>query len=124
LRLCLERIPPARKDAPVSFDLPKITTADDAAKASASVLSAAADGETTPIEGASVMGLIETYRRTLETTEFEARIFDFEDGTDLIEFDINSVNVFAGVDIDYGTGTIRVLGLDDTDFSSADFVFL
>lgn len=61
------------------------------------------------------------------------RIFDFEDGTDLIEFDINSLNdigdltltnVFAGVDIDYGTGTIRVLGLDDTDFSNADFVFL
>jgi len=63
----------------------------------------------------------------------EDRIFDFEDGTDIIEFDINSVtdisdltltNVFAGVDIDYGTGTIRVLGFDDTDFSNADFVFV
>jgi len=72
-----------------------------------------------------------------DTFEFRAnhgvdRIFDFEDGTDLIEFNINSVNdigdltfnnVFAGVDIDYGTGTIRVLGLTDTDFSIADFVF-
>jgi Ca2+-binding RTX toxin-like protein len=73
-----------------------------------------------------------------DTFQFRAnhgvdRIFDFEDGTDVIEFNINSVNdisdltltnVFAGVDIDYGTGTVRVLGLDDTDFSSADFVFI
>jgi Ca2+-binding RTX toxin-like protein len=61
------------------------------------------------------------------------RIFDFEDGIDVIEFDINSVNdisdltltnVFAGVDIDYGTGSVRVLGLDAADFSNADFAFL
>ena len=61
------------------------------------------------------------------------RIYDFEDGTDLIEFNINSVNdvsdltlsnVFAGVDIDYGTGVIRVLGLSDTDFTNADFNFI
>lgn len=61
------------------------------------------------------------------------QIFDFEDGTDLIEFNINSVsnfadltltNVFTGVDIDYGTGNIRVLGLSDADFSGADFTFL
>ena len=31
LRLCLDRIAPARKDAPVSFALPEIETAEDAA---------------------------------------------------------------------------------------------
>ena len=30
------------------------------------------------MEGASVMGLIETYRRTLETTEIEARLTALE----------------------------------------------
>jgi len=29
--------------------------------------------DVTPTEGAHIMGLVETYRRTLETTELEAR---------------------------------------------------
>ena len=33
LRLCLERIAPPRRDAPVTFDLPPMETARDAAKA-------------------------------------------------------------------------------------------
>jgi hypothetical protein len=33
-----------------------------------------AEGELTPIEGAHVMGLVDAYRRTLEATEFEARL--------------------------------------------------
>ena len=40
LRLCLDRIAPARKDAPVSFELPPISTAADAVHASSSLLSA------------------------------------------------------------------------------------
>lgn len=61
------------------------------------------------------------------------RIYDFEDGSDIIEFNIAGIdgisdltltNVFSGVDIDYGTGTVRVVGLSDTDFSSADFAFI
>lgn len=49
-------------------------SATDAAQAAQAVLSAVAGGEVTPSEGAAVMGLIETYRKTLETTELEARI--------------------------------------------------
>lgn len=74
LRLCLERIAPPRKDAPVQFDLPPMQSAVDAAKAASAVLAAVADGELTPTEGAHIMGLIETYRRTLEATELELRI--------------------------------------------------
>lgn len=74
LRLCLERIVPPCKDAPVTFALPPMQTAADAAKAAGAVLSSVAEGELTPTEGAHVMGLIETYRRTLETTELEARV--------------------------------------------------
>ena len=78
LRLCLERIAPPRKDAPVTFALPPMTTAADAAKGAAAVLAAVAIGDLTPTEGAHVMGLIETYRRTLETTELEARLAALE----------------------------------------------
>jgi len=78
LRLCLERIAPPRKDVPVTFTLPVMTTAKDAAKATGAVLGAVAGGDLTPQEGVIIMGLIEAYRRTLETTELEARAAAFE----------------------------------------------
>ena len=78
LRLCLERIAPPRKDAPVQFDLPRMETAHDAAKAAGAVLDAVALGDLTPTEGAHIMGLVEAYRRTLETTELEARMCELE----------------------------------------------
>jgi len=78
LRLCLERIAPPRRDAPVTFALPPMTTAADAAKGAAAVLAAVAIGDLTPAEGAHVMGLIETYRRTLESCDLEARIAALE----------------------------------------------
>src|SRR5829696_2810004 len=40
LRMCLERVVPARKDRPVSFSLPDIQTAADAVKASGALLKA------------------------------------------------------------------------------------
>lgn len=80
LRLCLERIAPPRRDAPVQFDLPPMQSAADAAKAAGAVLKAVALGELTPTEGAHIMALVETYRRTLETTELEARLAALERG--------------------------------------------
>ena len=81
LRLCLERIAPPRRDAPVTFALPPMQSARDAAQAAAAVLAAVAEGELTPSEGAHVMALVETYRRTLETTDMESRIAALEGGT-------------------------------------------
>lgn len=78
LRLCLERIAPPRKDAPLTFELPPMQSAADAATAAGAVLDAVAGGELTPTEGAHIMGLVETYRRTIETTELEARVAALE----------------------------------------------
>jgi hypothetical protein len=78
LRLCLDRIAPARKDAPISFDLPAIETAEDAANAARAILRAIAEGDVTPLEAASVMAVVEQFRRTLETTEIERRITALE----------------------------------------------
>ena len=74
LKLCLERIAPPRKDAPVNFQAPKIETTHDAAAAIAGVVAAVSSGELTPGEGAVIAGLIECCRRTLETEVLEHRI--------------------------------------------------
>ena len=74
LRLCMERIAPAPKDQPVSFSLPQMINALDASEAAGSVLNAVSNGELTPIEATRVMGLVDSYRRTLELTEIEERL--------------------------------------------------
>ena len=74
LRLCMERIAPAPKDQPVSFNLPKMKNVLDASEAAGSVLAAVSEGQLTPIEATRVMGLIDSYRRALELTEIEQRL--------------------------------------------------
>jgi hypothetical protein len=74
LRLCMDRIAPLPKDNTISFTLPHMESANDASKAAGSVLKAVSIGEITPIEGSRVMGLIDSFRRTLELTVIEHRI--------------------------------------------------
>jgi len=84
LRLCMERIAPAPKDQPVSFSLPKMENALDASEAAGSVLTAVGDGELTPIEATRVMGLIDSFRRSLELTDIEERLQALENN--LLDF--------------------------------------
>ena len=74
LRLCMDRIAPPPKDAAVTFSMPTMSNALDAAEAAGSVRRAVSEGELTPIEASPVMGLIDSYRRTLELTEIEERL--------------------------------------------------
>lgn len=74
LRLCLERLAPPRKDAPVRFDLPQMQGAENAAAAMGAILGSVASGELTPSEATGIAGLVEAYRKALETTELESRI--------------------------------------------------
>jgi len=78
LRLCLERLAPPRRDAPVEFMLPPMKTARDAAEAAGAVLMAVSAGDLTPIEAMQIMGLVDSFRRTLEVTEMEARVAALE----------------------------------------------
>lgn len=78
LRLCLDRIAPPRKDAPVSFALPPIKTVQDALTASASLLAAVAAGEVTPDEAGRVMALLTAHRTLVETSDLEGRIAALE----------------------------------------------
>ena len=79
LRLCMERIAPALKDQPVSFSLPIMKNALDASEATGSVLTAVSESELTPIEATRIMGLIDSYRRTLELTDIEERLQALEE---------------------------------------------
>lgn len=81
LRLCMERLVPARKDSPVEFALPTVSCAKEAANAAGEVLQAVSDGNLTPLEGATVMGLVERYARVLEVSEFADRIKALERAT-------------------------------------------
>ena len=78
LRLCMEYLAPTSKDNPISFALPQMNNALDASQAAGSVLIAVSDGNLTPIEATRVMGLIDSYRRTLELTEIEQRLLVLE----------------------------------------------
>jgi len=79
LRLCLERLVPARKDTPISFVMPGVRTAEEAVDASASLLSAVAAGEVTPDEGGRVMALLTAHRAILEAGDLERRIAALEE---------------------------------------------
>ena len=78
LRLCLDRIAPARKDAPVSIDLPAVQSAADAVEASAAVLAAVAAGEITPDEAGRIMALLTAHKGIVEAGDMEARIAALE----------------------------------------------
>jgi Family of unknown function (DUF5681) len=74
MRLCLDRIAPARKDRPVPFTLPTLETAADAKAAAAAIVRAVADGDLTPNEAAELSKVLENFIRILETTDFETRL--------------------------------------------------
>jgi hypothetical protein len=82
LRLCMDRIAPLPKDATVTFAMPTMSSALDASEAAGSVLKAVSEGELTPLEATRVMGLIDSYRRTLELTEIEERLRALEAAND------------------------------------------
>jgi hypothetical protein len=74
LRLCLDRILPPRKDRPVTFTLPPIDSAQDAAATVSAVLAAVATGEITPADAGEISKLIESYVRAFETAELAERL--------------------------------------------------
>lgn len=78
LRLCLDRIAPARKDSPITMTLPKVETVRDAVAASQHVLAAVAAGEVTPDEAARVMALLTAHKSLVEIGDIEGRVAALE----------------------------------------------
>jgi Family of unknown function (DUF5681) len=78
IRVCMDRLAPARKDKPVAFDLPPLDTAADSVAAAASIVAAVAAGELTPSEAAELAKVIDVYVRALEAKGFEDRLAKLE----------------------------------------------
>jgi hypothetical protein len=78
LRLCLDRLLPPRKGRLVSFAMSSIENADGAARLMAAILAAVAAGELTPTEASEIARLVEIFAKTLEMSEFEARLVALE----------------------------------------------
>jgi hypothetical protein len=74
LRLCMDRILPPRKDRPVTFDLPPIKSASDAAAVTSAILAAVAAGELIPSDAAEIGKLIDSYVKAFETAELAERL--------------------------------------------------
>lgn len=79
LRLCLERIAPARREPLVQFDAPTLKTAEDVPAALASLMQAVAAGDLAPGEAATLAGVIEKWRGAYELTELERRLAALEE---------------------------------------------
>jgi hypothetical protein len=78
LKICLERLVPPRKDAPVSITLPTVHTTADLPGASQAILQAVADGQLTPSEAQAIAGIVADHRKNLEIGDLEARVVALE----------------------------------------------
>lgn len=79
LQMIVDRIAPVRRDRPIEFPLPPITTAGDAVQASTALLQAVAAGAVTPVEGERVMALLNAHTAILEAHDFERRLQALEE---------------------------------------------
>ena len=68
-----EYIPP-RKDRPVTFALPAVTSARDAADLMAAVTKAVATGNITPSEATEIAKVIDAYVKAYQTAELDERV--------------------------------------------------
>ena len=80
LRMCMDRLMPARKHEPVAVDLPRLDTAADTVTAARTIVAAVAAGELTPSEAADIAKVVDIYVRALATQEFEQRLVKLERG--------------------------------------------
>jgi hypothetical protein len=74
LRMCLDRLAPARKAEPIAFELPPLDKPADSAAAAAAVLAAVAAGELAPSEAADVTRVIDSYLRARQEARFEEHL--------------------------------------------------
>lgn len=78
IKLIMDRLIPPRKDRPVMIDLPLIENISDASRAMAMVSTAVAEGTVTPLEAQVLSGVLENYRKVVESTKLEQRIAQLE----------------------------------------------
>jgi hypothetical protein len=78
IRLCMDRLAPARKEEPIAFALPPLEKPADSVAATATLVAAVAEGELTPSEAAQLAKVIEVHVRAIETKVFDERLASLE----------------------------------------------
>jgi hypothetical protein len=73
LRLCLERLVPPCREAPVNLDLPRLETRADAARVLSFLLAEAGRGEVTPGEAEKLAQLVSEHHKAVQLTEIEEK---------------------------------------------------
>lgn len=79
MRICMDRISPARQDACIRMNLPSIKTVQDVDKAADKVTQGIRRGNITPIEGGRMMNILESRSRVIETVDLERRLEKLEE---------------------------------------------
>jgi len=74
LRLCLDRIGPARRERVVPLKLPPVRDAADLAGTMTAIMAAAGKGAISPDEAGRLARLVEVFLRAVETRDFERRL--------------------------------------------------
>jgi Family of unknown function (DUF5681) len=82
IRMCMDRLVPARKDDAIVFELPPLATAADSVAAAAAIAAAVAAGELTASEAAHLAKVIDVYVQALATAGFEERLARLESNAD------------------------------------------
>jgi hypothetical protein len=85
MRLCLDRISPARKDRPIQLSLPAVETVQQIALAVGKVATAVGNGEITPSEGEVVANILVAQRDIMTTANLERRVEEMQQKLDDFE---------------------------------------
>ncbi len=78
LRICLERLVPLKKDAPIDFSLPEMGAVADIPKLFASVAATLDEGGITPSEARTLIDMADVFHKLLEVAQLEPRISALE----------------------------------------------
>ena len=78
IRICLDRLAPARRDDSLVFELPPLERAADTVVAAAKIVTAVAAGELAPSEAADLAKVMDVYLRAVATSGFEERLARLE----------------------------------------------
>jgi len=79
MRLCMERLSPARRQRVLQFTLPSVKTMANVAEASEAVVRGVARGKLTPGEGEAFTVMLDGRRRMIESEEWDARLRALEE---------------------------------------------
>jgi hypothetical protein len=78
-KILIDRILPPKRDRHISFTLPQIRSATDAASAMAAVINEVASGSITAAEAEGLSKLIGDYSKILEVSQIEERLKRLEE---------------------------------------------